>query len=655
MIQIVARMLMLGTLFAPLVAQAAPTLDDFLRRDVFDQMKLSPDGQYVAATVPLDGRNALVVLRRADLQKTADAAMLPNNYVGDFWFANDNRVLFSVGKKFGQLEQPQPTGEMFALNADGSEKANVIAGLRADEVKATRIKRSSQLVGVQMLDLLKHDDDEILITTASFSASGYPEVERMNVNDGRRIRVAKSPITYGSFAVDPQGEVRFAFGMNPDNRQRTYYRDARGDKWRMINDEDSSGQTVAPVGFSADGTIAYLQISQAEGPDGIYAYDPATDTRTLALRDEIVDPGTVLRSPVDGSVYAVLFLGAMPRVAYLDPAHPLARLHASMAANFPDQLVLPTSFTADGKLALFVVVSDRNPGEFYLLDSESKQASHLASRANWLDTKELATTRAISLNARDGVALHGFLTLPAGSDGRNLPLIVNPHGGPFGPFDNWLFDAERQILASRGYAVLQVNFRGSGNYGRAFEKLGHRQWGGPMQDDLTDATRWAIEQGIADPQRVCLYGSSYGGYASLMGAAKEPTLYRCIAGNVGVYDMEVMYHAGDIARSVFGQNFLKEALGKTDLASVSPNKLANRITAPVFLAAGGKDDRAPPKHTELMRDALKRAGREVETKIYKNEGHGYFAPEARKDYYTRLLAFFDRHIGSAGKTATGSP
>jgi dienelactone hydrolase len=654
MIHRIARLLLLGTLFASLPVAAAPSLDDFLRRDIFSQMKLSPDGEYLAATVPLDGRNALVVLRRADLQKTADVAMLPNNYVSDFWFANNQRVLFSVAQKFGQLEQPQSTGEIFALNADGSQKATVIAGFRADDVKATRIKRSSQLVGVQLLDLLKNNDDEVLITTSAFTSTGYPEVERMNVNDGRRVRVAKSPITYGGFAVDPLGQVRFAFGMNADNRQKTYYRDARGDKWRLVNDEDATDQTATPVGFDAAGTTAYLRVSHASGPDGLYAYDTATGKKTLVLMDETVDPYSVLRSPVDGSVYGVMFLGPMPRIAYLDAEHPLARLHASMAANFPDQFVMPSSYTDDGRVALFVVGSDRNPGDFYLLDAESKQATYIASRANWLNTDELATTRAISLNARDGLTLHGFLTVPNGSNGRNMPLIVLPHGGPFGPFDFWLFEPERQIIASRGYAVLQVNFRGSGNYGRSFEKAGHRQWGGPMQDDLTDATRWAIEQGIADPQRICLYGSSYGGYASLMGAAKEPALYRCIAGNVGVYDMEVMYHAGDIARSVFGQNFLKEALGKTDLAAVSPNRLADRITAPVFLAAGGKDDRAPPKHTELMRDALKRAGRQVESKIYKNEGHGYFAPEARKDYYTRLLAFFDRHLGTT-QPATASP
>jgi dipeptidyl aminopeptidase/acylaminoacyl peptidase len=206
-------------------------------------------------------------------------------------------------------------------------------------------------------------------------------------------------------------------------------------------------------------------------------------------------------------------------------------------------------------------------------------------------------------------------------------------------------------LASRGYAVLQVNFRGSGNYGRAFLRSGYKQWGATMQDDLTDATRWAIKEGIADSSRICIYGSSYGGYAALMGAVKEPDLYRCAIGDIGVYDMNLMYEVGDIQTTEDGKNFLKEALGERNLDSASPTKLANKIKASVLLLAGREDDRAPVEHTNAMYRALKRADKEVEIKIYKKEEHGNYVLENKVDHARRVLIFFDKHIGPSSQKA----
>jgi len=629
------------------MALAAPSLDDFLRRDIFESMKISPSGEYIAATVPLDGRNVLVVMNRAQMQRTAISTMPENSYVEDFWWANDSRVLFTVSQKRGQLERPQPTGEIFGINADGSDKAGrILVGQRAEKgnLSGTHIKQDDQRVYAELIDLLPSDPDEVLIAT--WRGTSFADVERMNIHDGRRKRVMRAPVASASFAADPNGEVRIAWGSDSDNWSYTYYRDPDGD-WVLINDQSKTGQRVTPAGFNADGSLVYLHVTQKEGPSAIFAFNPSDRSQTRVLGDDTVDPGLYLYSPVDRSLYGVVFMDGLPRVAYLDAEHPFARAHASLAASFPGQLVLPSSFSRDGNLGLFVVVADRNPGDFFLFDRVNLKAELIASRAEWLDPETLAETRPISLKARDGLILHGFLTLPHGSDGKGLPMIVNPHGGPFGVADHWGFEMERQLLASHGYAVLQINFRGSGNYGAAFEAAGYRQWGGAMQDDLTDATRWAIEQGIADAKRICIYGGSYGGYAALMGAAREPDLYRCAAGNVGVYDMALMYRSGDVARERWGRNYLEDTLGQDELAAISPNRLADRITAPVFLAAGAEDERAPPKHTELMRDALKKAGRKVEATIYKNEGHGYFATEVRKDYYTRLLAFFDRHLSKA--------
>lgn len=219
------------------------------------------------------------------------------------------------------------------------------------------------------------------------------------------------------------------------------------------------------------------------------------------------------------------------------------------------------------------------------------------------------------------------------------------HGGPLGVFDGWYFDTEAQMLAAAGYAVLRLNYRGSGNYGRDHLHAGERGWGRAMQDDLTDATRWLIAQEIADRGRVCIYGGSYGGYAALMGLAKEPELYACGVGYVGVYDLGKM-HRDDARSSSSARAWVSGWLGDRDtLEAVSPVRLAGSITAPVFLAAGGADTRAPVEHTRNMENALRRAGVDVQALYFDTEGHGFYTERHRREYYTRLLDFLATHLG----------
>lgn len=272
----------------------------------------------------------------------------------------------------------------------------------------------------------------------------------------------------------------------------------------------------------------------------------------------------------------------------------------------------------------------------------------MISRRDWFDPERTATVQPIALQARDGVPLHGYLTLPRTGAANNLPMVVMPHGGPFEIFDSWQFDDDAQLLAQAGYAVLQINFRGSGNYGRAFQHAGARQWGGTMQNDVTDATRWAVTQGYADARKICIFGASYGAYAALMGAAKEPGLYACAAGYVGVYDLPMMFTSGDIQKRGSGENYLKQWLGDpVTLAARSPVHLAKQIKVPVFLAAGGEDERAPIQHSKRMEAALRQAGTPVETLYYDTEGHGFYTEPHRRAFYTQLLTFLAKSLDGA--------
>jgi dipeptidyl aminopeptidase/acylaminoacyl peptidase len=236
-------------------------------------------------------------------------------------------------------------------------------------------------------------------------------------------------------------------------------------------------------------------------------------------------------------------------------------------------------------------------------------------------------------------------------------MIVNPHGGPIGPRDSWRFNSEAQMLANRGYAVLQVNFRGSGGYGDAFRDAGHRQWAQGIQNDIIDATQWAIDQGYADKDRICIYGGSFGGYSSLMAPIRAPGLFQCAVGYVGVYDMDMMFTKGDIPRRTSGQRYLRRTLGtdKAELRATSPTAQAEKVGIPVLLVAGARDERAVPEQTEAMRDALVKAGNPpVETIIQSGEMHGFYKEENNLALYTKMLDFFAKHIGGKPAVPAGA-
>lgn len=645
----VALLLVPGvTLGAP---DSSSTIDvsRYTRDDSFKAIKISPTGEFLAATIPLEDRTALVVMRRSDSSVTAQFALGRNRHVEGFQWVNDERLLMSISEKLGSLDEPQGTGEIFAINADGSGSDLLIGQRVQGRGLGTKIQpKKVEMVAAFLVDDLPDDRDDVVISVSPLTADPYTDAERMDVYSGRRVKVASAPVRSARFTTDHSGVVRFASGSTTDNSQKLYYREGDGAKWELINDEAVTGNTQVPVGFSADGTLAYLIAERNAGPSAIVALDTQSREMIEVLRDKNVDPAQILRAQGSNVPVGARFIDGKPRTEFFDPTSPDARLYRSLEAAF-DGPVVVTSESQDGRLALVNTSSDRSPGDFYLFDTVDKKADHLLSQWAWFDPEAMASVRPFQLKARDGLALHGYLTVPQGSSGKDLPMVVVPHGGPFGIRDTWGFDGEAQMLAEAGYAVLKLNFRGSGGYGKAFNEAGARQWGGTMQDDLTDATRWAIEQGIADPDRICIYGASYGGYAALMGAAKEPDLYRCAAGYVGVYDLPVM-HAEDSRNNARGATWMSEWVGDREaLVSVSPNRIADRIKVPVFLAAGGEDEVAPIKHTELMEKSLRAAGVPVEALYYDTEGHGFYVEENQREFYTRLLAFLSRSLG--GKTA----
>ena len=643
--------LLLGLLGAlsPLAAPAQVDIAQFVEQDSFRDIKLSPTGEYFAMTVPMDDQTALAVMRRSDGELTATFRFRGGSHVHDFWWVNDSRVLMSIAESFGSRDDPLPTGELYAMNADGGRRELLVGWRVENRQTGTNIRsgKREEDVAAFLIDPLPDDDRHVLISVQPLTNDPHTRVERMDVYSGRRVRVTGAPVQRASFVTDNRSQVRFALGAGTDNISHLYYREDADDDWMLINHERTSGRVEVPLGFSDDDTVAYLRVERPAGPDAIVAMDVASGERRELLRDEVVDPWPIHRDGW-GAPIGVRYLGGEVRSVFFDEESADARLHRSLEAAFPGHRIDIASATADGRLKLVLATGDVEPGSFYLFDTVAKKADFVLARRERIDPSTMATMQAVQVQARDGLTLHGFLTVPKDSDGKGLPLVVMPHGGPFGVFDSWGFNSDTQLLASAGYAVLRVNFRGSGNYGRAFQRAGAMQWGRAMQDDLTDATRWAIEEGIADGSRICIYGASYGGYAALMGVAREPDLYQCAVGYVGVYDLPRMSREnrriGRWARTWTG-DWVGDDAG--ELAAVSPVRLADRIKVPVLLAAGGEDLVAPIEHSEAMERALTRAGVPVETLYYRTEGHGFHAVEHRRAFYGKLLEFLGRHLGEA--------
>jgi dipeptidyl aminopeptidase/acylaminoacyl peptidase len=604
--------------------------------------------------MPQDDREGLIVMRRSDSAVTTAFTLGKDEYIHEFSWVNNKRLLIRVAEKIGALEQPQDTGQLYGLDFDQKTPDLLVGWDTSGAQTGTLLGSSKERVAALTVNKIPGDDHHVIITAYPYGqAERFNTAELLDVDTGRRSVIARSPIKSAQFYPDNAGVVRFAAASQKDNASKLWYRPTNDADWKLINDGSTSHVAEVPLGFSADNRIAYLEVQRASGPNAIVAYDTASGERREVLRDAFADPAQIVHA-FDGNDVPVgaIYDDGVPHSAFFDPQGREAKLYAMLEQAFKGSAVKVTSTTSNGKLMLAYVYSDGDPGKFYLFDTQSGKVEYLLSRRRWVDPKTMAQTQVLRIEARDGVPLRAYLTLPPGREAKNLPLVVFPHGGPFTIYDKWHYDTDAQVLAAAGYAVLQVNYRGSGNYGKHFLESGQQQWGGAMQDDLTDATEWTVAHGLVDRSRMCMYGASYGAYASLEGVSKEPSLYKCAVGYVGVYDLPMLV-AEEADKSTRLENWTKDWIG-TDparLAKASPNLNADRIKVPVFLAAGGEDKTAPIKHSEKMEAALKKAGVSVDTLYEPTEGHGFYTLEHRRDFYTRLLDFLDRNIGDKARLA----
>lgn len=626
-----------------------PRVAPFVHHDTLSDLQYSPDGTHIAGITRRGNTTGVIVMRLADGKTTLNMRLPNNNQVIGVEWVNRERLLVSIGRNIDGEIKPTATGELYGVNLDGTKQA-LLAGYRVSGAAVgTRIGGSAkeEYSAVYLLDSLPDNDDEALVYVWPYeSRDPLARVDRMNVYSGRRVTEVLAPMPRARFMTDTASRVRFARASTDDNLSKLYHRKAEGGEWTLVSDEAKLGHLESPLGFASGDRIAYLQVEQENGPDTVVAYDTLSGERRTVASDAKFDPVPIYR---DGSfeMIGVRFGAEGARIVYFDPNAPAAVQHAKLQAAFPDNLMSIASSTRDGNRKLLFVRSDVDPGSYYGFDAVTRKADFLSARQKLIDPEAMRPRKAFSFKARDGMELHGFLTLPA-KPGR-APLVVMPHGGPFGIHDSWGFDNDVQLLASAGYAVLQLNYRGSSNHGKAYMHAGAREWGGKMQDDLTDATRWAFQNPAIDPSRACIYGASYGGYAALMGVAKEPALYKCAVGAVGVYDLNMMIRDDTDVGNKSARTWFREWVGDDSarLQATSPTYLAGSIKVPVLIAWAGGDDIAPSRQSRAMVSALKRAQVPVETVYFAKEGHGFYSAENQAQFYTRLLAFLGQHLGNA--------
>jgi dipeptidyl aminopeptidase/acylaminoacyl peptidase len=636
---------------ADLAADPIP-VHDFARLPEFEEAKLSPTGKYLAVALRRDGQKILVVLTYDALDVASVVRFNAPNEVHRFVWANDDRLLVSLARTFGAYDFPATTGELYAVDADG-KNSKMVFGRRASdrESSPSRIRGAEDFHGShRLMGLVRDDPRHVLITTYKDSRSPerVTEAALLDIYSGRLRRVARSPLRDAYLLADHSGVVRFSLGRNSDFAIEVQYRENADAAWQRVAVSPFGDGELLPVAFANDPNVVYVFDNRTTDTRGLWLLDLATGVSKEVFRDPRVDVDAALVAAPDGTVYGARYAPARLAYQVLDDAQPYAAMMRAAVARFPDQYVDITSFTRDRTRALVHVISDRDAGTFYLYDARDGSFKRLLRSRRWLAPEKLAHVTPAEITARDGTALRGFLTLPRDLP-RPGPMVVLPHGGPHGFNDNALFDETAQLFAQYGYAVLKVNYRGSAGYGKHFMAAGFGQWGGVIQQDIADATRWAIAQGIADPHRIAIYGESFGAYAAVMNALLEPTLYRCAIGVSGLYNVPLMFEAGDVQQRSLGLAYLRQVIGADPAAldAISPVQNAARLTVPLFIAHGGVDQRTPVAHARQLRDAVIAQGRTIEYLEKPNEGHGYYALENRTELYERTLAFLARNLAAA--------
>jgi dipeptidyl aminopeptidase/acylaminoacyl peptidase len=648
-------------------AFSAPSEADFARHPTLGPPVISPDGEHIAVSVHNTEKGAdkyqLAVLHLPDLSYTSRLDFSEHYLPLDMRWVDNTRLVMSTGEQTGFAEQPISTGDVLAVDFDGKNKRVLYSDRMRDSIGAQRTILKLPVGFGVISGGPDTPNSHFYLTVYPSPEGGGSDAQAhktllfdIDARNGTVKELASIDKDFYRFVVH-DGVARYANGEDNDLNDHVFYRAGADQPWTELP-VSVIGKRFIPRLLSADGTQVYSLGNPNAGPDEFAISNLDGTGRKVLASNPRTSIDHVFWTPLPHVPYAAVAYEGRPAITYFGDNKYATALKA-LNEKFSDHYVDFSGMSADGKRIMVFASSDRDPATFALFDMETSNLRPLYQMVPWLKSEQLGERKPFWFKASSGTELGGFITLPPHRVAKNLPTLLLPHGGPIGPAHEWSIggwdDSEAQFLATRGYAVVQVNYRGSGGRGKAFEDSGKRQMGTGMMQDMLDALKWAEDQGYTDAQRVCVYGASYGGYSAFFQPVYAPQgTFKCAVAIAGVSDIRVQGERSDTRRSRAGKHFLREAWGMDDPAYVSANSAIDHVdkfNVPVLIIHGEDDRRVPVQNAKEMRDALQKAGKPVEYMTRPKEGHGFFKEENNVDRYKITEAFLTKYLGPGAPPA----
>ena len=598
-------------------------LKDFFKNPEKSGYSISPDGSKLAYMAPVKMRMNVFVEDLATGESKQLTSETDRDIAGFLW-KGDNHILYM--KDVGGDEN-------FALYGKSLDSGTVQAYTAIPNVKT------------QLIDKLREDPIHVIIGLNERNPQIF-DAYRLNIETGERTLIAENPGNISAWMTDHEGRLRIASVTDGVNTS-ILYRENEDSSWQTVI-ETNFKESFSPQFFDFfDSSVVYGVSNIGRDKAALVKVDMATGKELEVLHtNDTYDISGAAFSRKRKKLTSVFWTGEKVQHSSFDPM--IDEIYKNVEAQLPDVEVYLTSHDEDETIYLVRTMSDKTRGSYYTYTVADKSLKKIADVSPWLNEDYMAEMKPITYKSRDGLTIHGYLTLPKGVEAKNLPVVVNPHGGPWAR-DVWGFNPEVQFLANRGYAVLQMNFRGSTSYGREFWEASFKQWGQAMQNDISDGVRYLVSEGIADQNRITIYGASYGGYATLAGVTYTPDLYACAVDYVGVSNLFTFMETIP-PYWVQYKEMLYEMVGhpeedKDMLDRYSPSLHADQIKTPLFVVQGAKDPRVKQSESDQMVEALKQRGVDVQYMLKENEGHGFRNEENRFEFYEAMEKFLSKHLG----------
>lgn len=608
----------------PMAMSKQIPLRDFFKNPNKKNFKISPDGEFIAFLQPWENRMNLFVQKWGE-QEAIRITSEKERDIAEYLWKGEQRLLFTKDFKGDE------NFHILSVNRDGTQLKDLTP---FEKVRAEFVD-----------DLRDVSEKEVLIQLNQRKKEVF-DAYRLNVETGELTLMAENPGNITSWITDHNGQIRAATDSDGVNT-RLLYRSKETDPFKIVL-TTSFKESVVPKFFSFDNEFIYAISNLSRDKAAVVEFDiQKGKEKRLTYQRQDVDVNDLQYSRKRKVLTLISFVTWKQERFFLDQE--TETIYSKLSKLLPDLEVSIVSSNKNEDKSIVHAFNDRSLGSYYLYDVPKNSIIKLADISPWLNSEELAEVKPISFQSRDGLTLHGYLTLPPNKEARNLPVVVHPHGGPWWR-DVWRFDPNVQFLANRGYAVLQVNFRGSTGYGRKFWEASFKEWGKKMQDDISDGVQFLIDQKIADSKRVAIFGGSYGGYATLAGLAFTPDLYACGIDFCGISNLFTFMHTIPPYRKPQIE-MLYEMVGHPEkdkqlLESASPVFHVDKIKAPLFVAQGAHDPRVNIDESNQMVEALKKRGIDVPYMVKENEGHGFRNEENRFDFYEAMEKFLAKHIGN---------